>query len=99
MRVVRASQGIEQFVRQRSSMPEGRVIDVDVSSEMESSYLEYAYSVIYSRALPDARNGLKPVQRRIVYQMGDMRSEERRVGKEGRAGWRQRYKKQSSAVN
>src|SRR5699024_9811933 len=72
MRVVRASQGIEQFVRQRSSMPEGRVIDVDVSSEMESSYLEYAYSVIYSRALPDARDGLKPVQRRIVYQMGDM---------------------------
>ncbi|MCD1284416.1 MULTISPECIES: DNA topoisomerase IV subunit A [unclassified Brevibacterium] len=53
-------------------MPEGRVIDVDVSSEMESSYLEYAYSVIYSRALPDARDGLKPVQRRIVYQMGDM---------------------------
>src|SRR5699024_12363722 len=41
-------------------------------SEMESSYLEYAYSVIYSRALPDARDGLKPVQRRIVYQMGDM---------------------------
>ncbi|NNV10039.1 DNA topoisomerase IV, partial [Geobacillus sp. MMMUD3] len=40
--------------------------------EMESSYLEYAYSVIYSRALPDARDGLKPVQRRIVYQMGDM---------------------------
>ncbi|MGO1910050.1 MAG: DNA gyrase subunit A, partial [Brevibacterium linens] len=53
-------------------MPEGRVIEVDVSSEMESSYLEYAYSVIYSRALPDARDGLKPVQRRIVYQMGDM---------------------------
>ena len=53
-------------------MTEGRVIDVDVSAEMESSYLEYAYSVIYSRALPDARDGLKPVQRRIVYQMGDM---------------------------
>ena len=53
-------------------MPEGRVIDVDVSSEMESSFLEYAVSVIHSRALPDARDGLKPVQRRIVYQMGDM---------------------------
>ncbi len=53
-------------------MTEGRVIDVDVSAEMESSFLEYAYSVIYSRALPDARDGLKPVQRRIVYQMGDM---------------------------
>ncbi|WP_181275593.1 DNA gyrase/topoisomerase IV subunit A [Brevibacterium oceani] len=53
-------------------MPEGRVIEVDVSSEMESSFLEYAVSVIHSRALPDARDGLKPVQRRIVYQMGDM---------------------------
>jgi DNA gyrase subunit A len=39
---------------------------------MEGSFLEYAYSVIYSRALPDARDGLKPVQRRIVYQMAQM---------------------------
>ncbi|MGJ6979037.1 DNA gyrase/topoisomerase IV subunit A [Aestuariimicrobium soli] len=39
---------------------------------MESSFLEYAYSVIYSRALPDARDGLKPVQRRILYSMDDM---------------------------
>nr|NLI51260.1 DNA topoisomerase IV subunit A [Propionibacterium sp.] len=38
---------------------------------MESSFLEYAYSVIYSRALPDARDGLKPVQRRILYSMGE----------------------------
>ncbi|MGI5950459.1 MAG: DNA gyrase/topoisomerase IV subunit A [Brooklawnia sp.] len=51
---------------------EERIIDVDVSSEMETSYLEYAYSVIYSRALPDARDGLKPVQRRILYTMHDM---------------------------
>ena len=36
------------------------IIDVDVSREMENSFLEYAYSVIYSRALPDARDGLKP---------------------------------------
>ncbi|WP_292836574.1 DNA topoisomerase IV subunit A [Microbacterium sp.] len=50
----------------------GRVEDVDVSAEMEESFLEYAYSVIYSRALPDARDGLKPVQRRILYQMADM---------------------------
>ncbi|MDR1768424.1 MAG: DNA topoisomerase IV subunit A [Propionibacteriaceae bacterium] len=50
-----------------------RIVDVDVSDEIETSYLEYAYSVIYSRALPDARDGLKPVQRRILYtahQMG-----------------------------
>ncbi|MFM6967729.1 MAG: DNA topoisomerase (ATP-hydrolyzing) subunit A, partial [Microbacteriaceae bacterium] len=39
---------------------------------MQGSFLEYAYSVIYSRALPDARDGLKPVQRRIIYQMADM---------------------------
>jgi DNA gyrase subunit A len=49
-----------------------RIIDVDVDTEMRSSFLEYAYSVIYSRALPDARDGLKPVQRRIVYQMHQM---------------------------
>ncbi|MGB6457620.1 MAG: DNA topoisomerase IV subunit A, partial [Streptosporangiaceae bacterium] len=39
---------------------------------MRGSYLEYAYSVIYQRALPDARDGLKPVQRRILYQMSEM---------------------------
>ncbi len=49
-----------------------RIDDVDVSTEMEGSFLEYAYSVIYSRALPDARDGLKPVQRRILYQMTEM---------------------------
>ncbi len=56
------------------SIPEGhgRIEDVDVSAEMQDSFLEYAYSVIYSRALPDARDGLKPVQRRILYQMADM---------------------------
>jgi DNA gyrase subunit A len=49
-----------------------RIEDVDVSTEMQGSFLEYAYSVIYSRALPDARDGLKPVQRRILYQMAEM---------------------------
>ncbi|MFO7690814.1 MAG: DNA topoisomerase IV subunit A [Cryobacterium sp.] len=49
-----------------------RIEDVDVSVEMQGSFLEYAYSVIYSRALPDARDGLKPVQRRILYQMSEM---------------------------
>ena len=48
------------------------IIDIDVTSEMEGSFLQYAYSVIYSRALPDARDGLKPVQRRILYMMSDM---------------------------
>jgi len=49
-----------------------RIEDIDVSTEMQGSYLEYAYSVIYSRALPDARDGMKPVQRRILFQMSEM---------------------------
>ncbi|MEZ5190942.1 MAG: DNA topoisomerase IV subunit A [Schumannella sp.] len=49
-----------------------RIEDIDVDAEMRASYLEYAYSVIYSRAIPDARDGLKPVQRRILYQMSEM---------------------------
>ncbi len=48
------------------------IVDIDVTKEMEGSFLEYAYSVIYSRALPDARDGLKPVQRRILYMMSEM---------------------------
>jgi DNA gyrase subunit A len=51
---------------------EENIIDIDVTEEMRGSYLEYAYSVIYQRALPDARDGLKPVQRRILYQMSEM---------------------------
>ena len=51
---------------------EEHILDIDVGDEMRSSFLEYAYSVIYSRALPDARDGLKPVQRRILYTMNDM---------------------------
>jgi len=50
----------------------GKIVDIDVSAEMSESFLEYAYSVIYSRALPDARDGLKPVQRRILHMMFDM---------------------------
>jgi len=51
---------------------EEHVVDIDVGEEMRSSFLEYAYSVIYSRALPDARDGLKPVQRRILHTMNDL---------------------------
>ena len=54
------------------STAEERILDVDVTAEMETSFLEYAYSVIYSRALPDARDGLKPVQRRILFSMDEM---------------------------
>lgn len=51
---------------------EERIVDIDLSLEMQESFLEYSYSVIYARALPDARDGLKPVHRRIIYQMGEM---------------------------
>ena len=48
------------------------ISEIDVSDEMRGSFLEYAVSVIYARALPDARDGLKPVQRRILFQMDQM---------------------------
>ena len=50
----------------------GLVRKIDIDSEMQQAYLDYAMSVIVARALPDARDGLKPVQRRILYAMYDM---------------------------
>src|SRR6201993_1905212 len=50
---------------------EGTIVDTTVIDELESSYLDYSYSVIYARALPDARDGLKPVHRRILWSMHD----------------------------
>ena len=55
----------------KNSTP-SNIVEIDVASEMQTSFLEYAYSVIYSRALPDARDGLKPVQRRILHTMANM---------------------------
>ena len=69
---------MSHMARSRSTQSSGdekvdeTILDIDVTSEMETSFLEYAYSVIYSRALPDARDGLKPVQRRILYMMTEM---------------------------
>ncbi|RME53819.1 MAG: DNA gyrase subunit A, partial [Caldilineae bacterium] len=50
----------------------GNVREVDITAEMQGAYLDYAMSVIVSRALPDVRDGLKPVHRRILYAMHDM---------------------------
>jgi DNA gyrase subunit A len=50
----------------------GRVLPVDIETEMRRSYIDYAMSVIVSRALPDVRDGLKPVHRRILYAMYDI---------------------------
>src|SRR6476659_4952214 len=72
----RAQEHSPPMARRSSTAPpedfDEHIVDVDVRDEMRSSFLEYAYSVIYSRALPDARDGLKPVQRRILYTMSDM---------------------------
>ena len=48
-----------------------RHITIDINQEMQDSFLEYAMSVIVSRALPDVRDGLKPVHRRVLYSMWD----------------------------
>lgn len=55
----------------RRDVPE-RIEDIDVADEMRNAFLEYSYSVIHARALPDARDGLKPVHRRILYAMSEM---------------------------
>jgi len=54
------------------SFPQERIIPTDLSNEMSRSYIEYAMSVIVGRALPDARDGLKPVHRRILYAMYEL---------------------------
>jgi len=57
---------------QTTKTTEGNVKEINISSEMKTSFLNYAMSVIVSRALPDIRDGLKPVQRRILYAMNDL---------------------------
>ena len=49
----------------------GNILDIELKEEMETSYINYAMSVIIGRALPDVRDGLKPVHRRILYSMGE----------------------------
>src|SRR5215471_5239022 len=65
--------------------PGGRVPDLLLEKEMQESYLNYSMSVIYSRALPDVRDGLKPSQRRILVAMNDLdlgpRSKHRKCAK------------------
>src|SRR3990170_667098 len=63
---------IRPHSRKRDPMEVGLVRRIDIDHEMQQSYLDYAMSVIVARALPDARDGLKPVHRRILYAMHDM---------------------------
>src|SRR5215212_4719508 len=67
---------IEKKMAEEIEIPQngqnGNVQQVDIDSQMRDAYLDYAMSVIVARALPDARDGLKPVHRRILYAMQDM---------------------------
>lgn len=56
-------------MEERQERMDGRIIEKDIEKEMRTAYIEYAMSVIVSRALPDVRDGLKPVHRRILYAM------------------------------
>ena len=49
-----------------------KIIPVEIAEEMKNSYIDYAMSVIAGRALPDVRDGLKPVHRRILYSMSEL---------------------------
>ena len=64
-----------------------RIQDIDLQDEMQDSFLEYSYSVIYARALPDARDGLKPVHRRVLYAMHELNND-----------WNRPYKKSARIV-
>lgn len=70
--LIKPAENTELKKPERPLIPLGRVIDVDLVPEMEKSYLDYAMSVIVARALPDVRDGLKPVHRRIIYAMNQM---------------------------
>ena len=55
-----------------NSSKEDRIISINIDEEMRSAYIDYSMSVIVSRALPDVRDGLKPVHRRVLYGMLDL---------------------------
>ncbi len=60
---------IEDKIQNKTPFNIGKILDIDIIPEMEKSYLDYSMSVIVQRALPDVRDGLKPVHRRIIYAM------------------------------
>ena len=66
------SRGDMTFENYQHSTPSDRLLTVNVEDEMRRSYLDYAMSVIVARALPDVRDGLKPVHRRILYAMAQL---------------------------
>ncbi len=59
-------------MKENENTTKNRIVDIDIQDEMRQSYIDYAMSVIVSRALPDVRDGLKPVHRRILYAMHEL---------------------------
>ncbi|MDQ3075712.1 MAG: DNA gyrase subunit A [bacterium] len=66
------AKGKEKIIEEVSDSPRDKILPIDIMVEMKESYLAYAMSVITSRALPDVRDGLKPVHRRILFAMHEM---------------------------
>ena len=69
---IKKSSYLKEIKMSLENFNRGKVISTDLHSEMSKSYMEYAMSVIYGRALPDVRDGFKPVHRRILYAMYDL---------------------------
>ena len=84
---VSAEEAAEQTVEAISEPRKGIIEQIDLQTEVQSSYLEYAMSVIVGRALPDVRDGLKPVHRRVLYAMHELSND-----------WNRPYKKSARIV-
>ena len=66
-----------------------KILPIEIASEMKKSYIDYAMSVIVGRALPDVRDGLKPVHRRILYSMNELNlTPDKPYRKSARIVWR-----------
>src|SRR4026208_298866 len=63
---------VEENIQAGNNGNSGKIESVDIDAQMRSAYLDYAMSVIVARALPDARDGLKPVHRRILFAMHEL---------------------------
>ena len=63
---------VKNITFQLTMIEEDRIIKIDIENEMKSAYIDYSMSVIVSRALPDVRDGLKPVHRRVLFGMNEM---------------------------
>ncbi len=69
-----------------------RIVPIPIEEEMRNSYLDYSMSVIISRALPDVRDGLKPVHRRVLTAMNDLSLSHNRALPQVRQGHRRRHR-------